>query len=106
MSCQSLLRSKRLHGRSLQCAPWQETLGRLGYVDYMKIPFFKVSIIFLIIAVIIHVAWTYQVDLFHDVMGMEKSYPYIIGVYGFAIASIICCFIGYIKFVKEQRTIK
>ena len=72
----------------------------------MKIPFFKVSTVFLIIAAIIQVLWNYQVDLFHDEMGLEKSYPYILGVYGFAITSVISFFIGLIRLVKEQRGIK
>ena len=72
----------------------------------MRVPFFKISLVLLATSITVYVAWVNQVDLFHDPIGLEKSYPYMIGFYLCFFASILFGAMGLIRYVLRKRNEK
>ena len=72
----------------------------------MKISFYKISLVFLIASIAIYTLWVKQVDLFHDPMGLEKSYPYMFSFYFCFFVSILTGVTGLIRFVISKKNEK
>jgi len=69
----------------------------------MRIPFFKISLFFAVASVAALTLWVNQVHIFHDLQGLEKSYPYMIGFYGFLFISIASVLIGIFRTITNKN---
>ena len=70
----------------------------------MKVSFYKVSLVFLFASVAIFIIWLKQVDLFHDPIGLDKSYLYVFSFYFCFFASILTGILGLVRlfFAKKK----
>ena len=69
----------------------------------MKIPFFKASFVFFIASIVVFILWVNLVDLFHDPLGLEESYPYMISFYSLLLISVISGSVGLFKKLSNKN---
>ena len=69
----------------------------------MTVPFFKISLFFAVASVVTLTLWVNQVHVFHDPQGLEKSYPYMIGFYGFLFTSVVSMLVGIFRIINNKN---